>query len=161
MKRLGRREEQELSGWGGSELSGAALSGAGLVRKRAKGGLCQSKLVTCVCVCVRARTLIHVQLCGPSPGSSVHGILQAGTLEWAAILSSKGSSRPTHRTHASCISHTGRQTLRPCITWEALLSPPLSVMLAPGLEASLCRDAKLAHPGSQSPHVHLSGHQSL
>ena len=31
--------------------------------------------------------------CSP-PGSSVHGILQARTLEWAAILFSRGSFRP-------------------------------------------------------------------
>ena len=28
------------------------------------------------------------------PGSSVHGVLQAGTLEWAAISFSRGSSKP-------------------------------------------------------------------
>ena len=37
------------------------------------------------------------------PGSSVHGILQARILEWAAISSSKGSSRPRDQTHVSCI----------------------------------------------------------
>ena len=31
--------------------------------------------------------------CSP-PGASVHGILQARTLEWVAIFSSRGSSRP-------------------------------------------------------------------
>ena len=31
--------------------------------------------------------------CSP-PGASVHGILQARTLEWGAISSSRGSSRP-------------------------------------------------------------------
>ena len=31
--------------------------------------------------------------CSP-PGSSVHGILQVGTLEWAAMLSSRRSSPP-------------------------------------------------------------------
>ena len=31
--------------------------------------------------------------CGP-PGSSVHGILQARRLEWVAMPSSRGSSRP-------------------------------------------------------------------
>ena len=35
-------------------------------------------------------------------GSSVHGILQARTLEWVAISSSRGSSRPGNRTHVSC-----------------------------------------------------------
>ena len=37
---------------------------------------------------------------GP-PGSSVHGILQARILEWAAMLSSRGSSRPRDRAHIS------------------------------------------------------------
>ena len=33
------------------------------------------------------------------PGSSVHGIFQAGILEWVAISSSSGSSHPRDRTH--------------------------------------------------------------
>ena len=39
-----------------------------------------------------------LNLCNPigysSPGSSVHGILQARTLEWVSKLSSRGSSQP-------------------------------------------------------------------
>ena len=50
--------------------------------------------------------------CSP-PGSSVHGILQAGTLEWVATPSSRGSSRPRDRIHVSCVSCIGRQTLLP------------------------------------------------
>ena len=38
------------------------------------------------------------------PGSSVHGILQAGILEWVAGPSSKGSSWPRDWTHVSCIA---------------------------------------------------------
>ena len=45
--------------------------------------------------------------CSP-PGSSVHGILQATTLEWAATSFSRGSSWPRDQTHVSCI---GRQIL--------------------------------------------------
>ena len=41
------------------------------------------------------------------PGFSAHGILQARILEWVAISSSMGSSRPRDQTHASCIN---RQT---------------------------------------------------
>ena len=41
--------------------------------------------------------------CSP-PGSSVHGILQARTLEWVAISFSRGSSRPRDRTQVSCIA---------------------------------------------------------
>ena len=43
--------------------------------------------------------------CSP-PGSSVHEILQARTLEWAAMLSSMGSSRPRDGTRVSCGSCT-------------------------------------------------------
>ena len=42
--------------------------------------------------------LSRVRLCNPMgcspPGSSVRGLLQARTLEWAAISFSRGSSRP-------------------------------------------------------------------
>ena len=47
-------------------------------------------------------------LCNPIdcslPGSSVHGILQARTLEWVAMPSSRGSSWPRDWTCISCIS---------------------------------------------------------
>ena len=38
------------------------------------------------------------------PGSLVHGILQAGVLEWAAISFSRGSSQPRDRTQVSHIA---------------------------------------------------------
>ena len=38
--------------------------------------------------------------CSP-PGSSVHGLLQARILEWAALSSSRGSSQPRYRTWVS------------------------------------------------------------
>ena len=50
-------------------------------------------------VCVHAMslqscpTLRNSMDCSP-PGSSVHGILQAGILEWVAMSSSRGSSQP-------------------------------------------------------------------
>ena len=48
----------------------------------------------------------HVRLCDSMdcslPGSSVHGILQARILEWVAISSFRGSSRPRDRTRGSC-----------------------------------------------------------
>ena len=51
----------------------------------------------------------HVRLykpkeCSP-PGSSVRGILQARILEWVAMPSSRGSSRPRDRTRISCLLH--------------------------------------------------------
>ena len=42
-------------------------------------------------------------------GSSVHGILQARILEWAAISSSRGSSQTRDWTHISYVSCIGRQ----------------------------------------------------
>ena len=53
------------------------------------------------------------------PGSSVHGILQARELEWAAIPSSRASSQPRDGTHVSYISSFGRRILYCCATWEA------------------------------------------
>jgi len=53
--------------------------------------------------------------CSP-PGFSVHGISQAGILEWVAISSSMGSSRPRDWTGISCI---GRWILYHWATWEA------------------------------------------
>ena len=38
---------------------------------------------------------------GSPPGSSVHGVLQARILEWVAISSSRGSSRPRNETDVS------------------------------------------------------------
>ena len=44
-------------------------------------------------------------------GSSVHGILQAGILEWVAMPSSRGSSRPRDRTCIFYFSCTVRWVL--------------------------------------------------
>ena len=57
-------------------------------------------------LCVYAKSLQScLTLCGPLdrhlPGSSVPGILQARMLEWVAVPSSRGSSRPRNRTHVS------------------------------------------------------------
>ena len=40
------------------------------------------------------------------PGSSVHGIFQARILEWVAMPSSRGSSRPRDWTHVLCLLHS-------------------------------------------------------
>ena len=51
------------------------------------------------------------------PGSPVCGISQTRILEWVAISSSRGSSRPRDRTQVSCV---GRQFLHRWATREAL-----------------------------------------
>ena len=47
-------------------------------------------------------------LCSPMdcslPGSSVHGVFQARTLEWVVMPSSRESSQPRGRTQVSCIA---------------------------------------------------------
>ena len=61
------------------------------------------------------------------PGSSVHGILQAGILEWVAISYSRGSSGPRDQT-ISWVSSIGRRILttaprgKPLLLQESQLS---------------------------------------
>ena len=58
-------------------------------------------------MCVLLDAHLCLILCRPldsiPPGSSVQGILQARILEWVAISSSRGSSRPSDPTHISCV----------------------------------------------------------
>ena len=74
---------------------------------------------------VCAQSLSHVRLfvtpwTVACQGSSAHGTLQARTLEWLAISSSRGSSWPREGIHiyVSCI---GRWILYHCTIWEAPL----------------------------------------
>ena len=67
-------------------------------------------------------------LCCSSPGSSVHGILQARILEWVAISLFRGSSWPRDQTQVSCTA--GRlfnvRTTRMCfIIWASLVAQML------------------------------------
>ena len=77
-----------------------------------------------VCVCVHAQfcqTLCDPVDCSP-PGSSVHRISQTRILEWAAISSSRGSSRLRDRTCVSFSFWIHRRTLYRWATWE--VHPP-------------------------------------
>ena len=58
---------------------------------------------------------LFVTVCSPS-GSSVHGVFQAGILEWDAISYSRGSSWPRDQ---YCISCIGKWILYCCASWEA------------------------------------------
>ena len=55
-------------------------------------------------------TLCDPMNCSP-PRSSVHGILQARTLEWVAISFSRGSSQPRGWTRISYVAYIGRHIL--------------------------------------------------
>ena len=71
-----------------------------------------------MCVCAKlfqfCLTLCNPMDCSP-PGSSVHGILQARTLEWVAMPFSRGSSPPRSQTHVSWLA--GR-SFTATATWE-------------------------------------------
>ena len=82
---------------------------------------------------MHAPTLCNPMDCSP-PGSSVHGILQAGILEWVAMPSSRGSSQPRDQTHSSCGSCIDRQILyaeppgKPfSVQWEGYLASELTL----------------------------------
>ena len=64
----------------------------------------------CASVVQSCLTLCDPTDCSP-PRSSIHGILQARLLEWVAMLSSRGSSRPRNWTRVSHVSCISRQVL--------------------------------------------------
>ena len=80
-------------------------------------------------VCMHAQSLqLYLTLwghldCGP-PGSSVHGILQARTVEWVAMPSSRGSSQPRDQTR---VSHLPALFFTTNTIWEAPVISYLSL----------------------------------
>ena len=100
------------------------------------------------CMCVLSR-FWHVWLCNPidcsPPGSSVHVILQARILEWAALPSSRGSSWLMDQMHCrQMLSHQGSPTKNVCIVKVLVLQSCLT----------LCNPRDCSPPGS-SVHVIL------
>ena len=88
-----------------------------------------STLLLCVCVCVHTQslqlcpTLCNPMDCSPS-GSSDHGTLQARTLEWVAVPSSRGSSRPRDSTRVSYFlagSLPLAPSRKPCCAYQCLI----------------------------------------
>ena len=75
--------------------------------------------IRCYCCAQSSLTLCNPMDCS-LPGSSVHGISQAGILEWVPICSSRASSQPRDRIHVSCVSCIARKILYHCTIWEAL-----------------------------------------
>ena len=112
------REGESVQGWDGEENKEGAAMGQ---RNRSRGDWQgwsrdprQHFIKHCrIPWCVLAQS--NLTLCDPmdcgTPGSSVRGILQAKILEWVAISSSRGSSRPRDRIPISCISCVGRWIL--------------------------------------------------
>ena len=74
---------------------------------------------------------VHAQsLCNPmdcsSPSSSVSGILQVRILQWVAVPSSRGSSRPRDQTHSPAFSVLQVEFL-PLIHWGSPLNCQVSL----------------------------------
>ena len=65
--------------------------------------------------CSAAKSFLTLHNCSP-PGSSVHGISQARTLEWVVVSSSRGFSWPRDQTY---VAYIGRQVLYHWATREA------------------------------------------
>ena len=85
---------------------------------------------------MKVKSLSCVWLCNPMdhslPGSAVHGIFQARTLEWAAISFSSRSSHPRDWTLVSCIAH---RCFTVWATREGLPIPsPGNLSGSPGIE---------------------------
>ena len=82
---------------------------------RETGKSCLETTVLCARLCCAKSLQSRPTLCYPRdhspPGSSVHDILQANILEWVAMPSSRGSSRPRDHTCLFHVSWTGRQAL--------------------------------------------------
>ena len=115
-------------------------------------------LTTPIFSCVRAESLQSCPtLCNPTdcslPGSSVHRILQARILEWVAISSSRGSSRPRDQTHISVSPALAGGFFTTHATWKAL-SPLLiseSSEPAPLSPFSSLLISESSEPGGWSP----------
>ena len=101
-------------------------------------------------------TLCDPMDCSP-PGSSVHGISQARTLEWVAVSYSRISCRPRNQTLVAC---TGRQILyqsyqgSPAFTWsycQSNMMPGLVLTLHLGLPQGAAAAAAAAKSHQSCP----------
>ena len=109
----GPNSQGRCGGGGGGHNSNWTLLNSKLIVRAAM--LCRLR---CCLVAKSCPTLCDPMDCSP-PGSSVHEISQARILEWGAISSARGSSRPRNQTSVSCISCTGRRILDHWATTEA------------------------------------------
>ena len=110
-------------------------------------------LVLCIlhcCCCLVTKSC--PTLCDPvdysPPGSSVHDILQAGILEWVAMLFSRGSSWPGDGTWVSCFAgrvFTAEPPGKPC-TFSLYEIVPAVISMTTVLPSRL-----------QTPHQHQTG----
>ena len=93
----------------------------------------------------------HIRLCDPvdcSPsGYSVHGILQVRTLEWIAMLSPGGSSRPRDQTCISYVSCVAGNFFTASTTWEVQIIGSIQFGSVTQLCPTLCDPMNGSMPG--------------
>ena len=93
-------------GWEGDLGEKGCMYMCGWVPSLFTWNCCNTVNQLCAGLCLIAQSC--PTLCDPMdwspPGSSIHGILQARILEWAAYPFSRGSSQPRNRTGVSCIA---------------------------------------------------------
>ena len=81
----------------------------GMLYKERENSICIAEwlfsIIMSVLIPVHTKLLQSCLILCDLPGSSVHGILQARTLEWAAIPSSRGFSQPRDQTLITCLLH--------------------------------------------------------
>ena len=96
---------RNMLGWRAGWLGGAGANGGEQGRRMGDGepGRVLEEQTTVLLVTQLCLTLRNPMDCSP-PGASVHGILQARTLERVAISFSRGSFWPRDRTQVSCIA---------------------------------------------------------
>ena len=101
---------------------------------------------TLLCVCAQLLQLCPT-LWGPmdcsSPGSSVHGILQARILGWITMPSSRGSSWPRYWTQVSCIAGRFFTAEPPGKPWNTSVWYPKDVNIHLSKLHSICRTQRI------------------
>ena len=120
----------------------------------------QSRRLALLCVSVKLLQLC-LTLCNPMdyhlPSSSVHGILQARILEWVAIFSSKGTSRPGIKPASLISPALAVELFTTSAIWEApeLLSVQFSSVTQSCLTLQSHEPQHARPPGpSPTPGVH-------
>ena len=77
------------------------------------------------------------------PGSSLDEILQARILEWVAVPSSRGSSRPRIKPASLTSSALAGGFFTTSVTWEAL------IFMEPSIQKAILRDARPSPMGER------------
>ena len=117
---LTRRENEKWTGMGGAGVTdGKSEEGPRWLTKLHGMWLLQGTRHACAVSCLSVSD-------SATPWTAAHqvqGILQARILEWVAMPSSRGSSRPRDQPCVSYVSCIGRQVLYHCATWEAPREP--------------------------------------